>query len=137
FALLLLAELPLIRQLGVFVGAGLLGALGVAVVYFSTVREPYLAAREFRGGGALPPAFRRGLRRVLAGVAILALPGLFRVTWRDDIRELEVPAPELRAEDARIRAAFGRSDDATVYLTHGDTLDEARLALPELERWLG
>lgn len=137
FALLLFSELPLIRQLGVFVGAGLLCALGAAAAYFATVREPFLAARASRSGWAFAPAVRRRLRWVLLAGWVAALPGLARLEWRDDIRELEVPAPEIRTEDARIRAVFGQRADRTVYLTHGATLDDARAALHAFERWIG
>lgn len=137
FALLLFSELPLIRQLGVFVGAGLVCALGAAVVYFATVENTFLETRAVRGGGALPVLWRRRLRLGLIGCWIAALPGLARLTWRDDIRELEIPAPAIRAEDARIRAAFGQREDRTVFITHGATIDEARVGLSALERWLG
>jgi predicted exporter len=70
---------------------------------------------------------------LLIGLAALALIGLPRVTWRDDIRELEVPAAGLQREDAAIRAAFGQRGDRTVWLTQGRTLDEARTALRTLE----
>ena len=59
FTLLLFSELPFLRQLGVFVGAGLVCALAAAVVYFSTVRNPFLDARLFRGGAGLPAGVRR------------------------------------------------------------------------------
>ena len=134
FGLLLFSELPMIRQLGVFVGAGLVAAMIAALLYFSTLRDPFLSARQLpslsRGSGA------KG-RRVLVLVFWAALlPGLFRLTWRDDVRDLEVPAAELRAEDARIRRAFGHASGATIYLTRGATLDEARVALQRFERWL-
>jgi predicted exporter len=136
FSLLLFSELPFIRQLGVFVGTGLLGALGTAVVYFSTVRHPFLEARSFRGGQALPGAARRWIRRLLIAAWLVALPGLARLTWRDDIRDLEIPSPALHREDARIRALFGERTDRTAYLTYGATLSEARTALGRLEAWL-
>jgi predicted exporter len=138
FALLLFSELPMIRQLGVFVGAGLLCALAGAIVYFSTVRNPFLAARTFgapdRGGR---PVLRRRIRLAVMGCWLIAVAGLARVTWRDDIRELEVPSPAIQAEDARIRAAFGQRGDQTVYLTHGPTFEGARKALGRFETWLG
>ena len=136
FALLLASDLPMIRQLGVFVGAGLLCALSVAVVYFSTLRTAYLAARSFRGGQALPPGLRRGLRRGLVVLWLVALPGLARLAWKDDIRELEISTPGLKQEDARIRALFGDGDERTVWLTHGSTLAEARDSLEVLNAWL-
>ena len=136
FALLLFSELPLIRQLGVFVGTGLVCALAAAVVYFSTVRNAFLHTRTFRGGQALPAGWRRGLRRLLVAAWLVALPGLAMIHWRDDIRELEIPSPELQREDARIRRLFGERDDGTIYLTYGSSLAAARASLAALETWL-
>jgi predicted exporter len=135
FALLLFSELPFIRQLGVFVGAGLVSALLAAVVYFSTVKNPFLEARAFRGG-ALPLGARRGVRRLFIAAWVLALPGLAMLHWKDDIRELEIPSPELKAEDARINALFGEQTDRTVYLTYGGSIAEARSSLEKFEAWL-
>ncbi|HWA27341.1 MAG TPA: MMPL family transporter [Lacunisphaera sp.] len=136
FALLLFSELPFIRQLGVFVGAGLVCALAAAVVYFATVANPFLETREFRGAAGLAPAWRRGLRRGLVVLAIVALPGLARLQWRDDIRDLDIAAPKLKAEDARIRAKFGAGSSSTVYITYGTDLASARVALARFEAWL-
>ncbi len=136
FSLLLFSELPMIRQLGVFVGAGLVSALVAAVVYFSTVANPFLETRTFRGGQALSPGVRRGARRLVVVAWFAALPGLVMLTWRDDIRELEIPSAELKAEDARIRTLFGDGDARTVYLSYGSTLGEARAALARFETWL-
>jgi predicted exporter len=136
FALLLFSELPFIRQLGVFVGAGLVSALLAAVVYFSTVRNPFLEARALRVGSKLPAGLRHGARRVCIAAWVIALPGLALLQWRDDIRELEIPSPELKAEHARISALFGEKDDRTVYLTWGATIAEARDSLEKLEVWL-
>ena len=135
FALLLFSDLPFIRQLGVFVGSGLVSALLAAVVYFSTVRNPFLETREFRGAG-WSPATRRNARRFLFAAWLLALPGLAFLQWKDDIRELEIPSPELKREDARVRALFGEQADGTVYVTYGESLAEARAALARLEQWL-
>jgi predicted exporter len=136
FALLLFSDLPFIRQLGVFVGSGLVSALAAAVVYFSTVRNPFLETREFRGGAGLSAGTRRAVRRVLVAAWLVALPGLAMLHWKDDIRELEIPSPELKREDARIRALFGEQSDDTVYVTYGETLGEARTALARLDAWL-
>ena len=136
FALLLFSDLPFIRQLGVFVGAGLISALAGAVVYFSTVRNPFLEAREFRATTAVPASVRRNLRRLLIVAWVVALPGLLRLQWKDDIRELEIPSPELKQEAARISALFGEETDRTVYLTYGATVAEARSALARFETWL-
>ena len=136
FTLLLFSELPFIRQLGVFVGAGLVCALAAAVVYFSTVRNPFLEARAFRLGAGLPAGWRRGLRRLLIAAWIVALPGLALLQWKDDVRELEIPSPELKREDARISARFGEHPDRAVYLSYGANVTEARRSLEKFEAWL-
>ncbi len=136
FALLLFSELPLIRQLGLFVGAGLVCALLAAVVYFATVRNSFLATREFHGGRALSDRARRLLRRGLIGLWIAALPGLALLTWKDDIRELEIPSADIIREDVRIRALFGQRDDSTVFLTYGPSMSAARSSLEKLDAWL-
>jgi predicted exporter len=136
FSLLLFSELPFLRQLGVFVGAGLVCALVAAVVYFATVRNPFLEARVFRGGAGLPAGVRRASRRLLIAAWLIAMPGLAMLKWRDDVRELEIPSPELVREDARINALFGGQADRTVYLTYGGSVAEARASLEKLETWL-
>src|SRR4051812_50072114 len=65
FALLLFSELPFIRQLGVFVGAGLICALAGAGLFFSTLRDPFPPARGFPGRRRLPPGFPRQFRPLL------------------------------------------------------------------------
>ena len=136
FALLVGSELPFIRQLGVFVGAGLIGALGAAVIYFSTVSDPYLEARDFRGARRRSDGSRRTTRRLLVAAGLLALPGLALLQWRDDIRDLEIPSEGLQAEAARIHALFGDTSDRTVYLTFGRSVAEARESLQLFESWL-
>jgi|CZKI01.1.fsa_nt_gi predicted exporter len=136
FMLLLFSELPVIRQLGVFVGAGLVSALAAAVVYFSTVRNPFLETRAFRRGPWLSAGVRRGIRRLLVAAWVAALPGLALLKWNDDIRELDIPSPELKREDARISALFGERTGRTVYLTFGASVMEARTSLDRFEAWL-
>lgn len=135
FALLVVSDFPMIRQLGVFVGAGLVCALAAAGLYFALLRHPFLAAREWRRervAGARPRG--SGVRRAIVVVWVIAVAGLARVQWRDDVRDLEVPAPEIALEDARIREAFGQRGERAVLLSHGRTLEEARAAVAELER---
>jgi predicted exporter len=136
FALLLFSELPFIRQLGVFVGAGLVCALVAAVVYFSTVKNPFLEARVYRGAAGLPSVWRNFFRRLLIVAWIVALPGLAMLQWQDDIRDLQIPSPALTAEHARITALFGEKTERTVYLTYGGSVTEARASLEKLEEWL-
>ena len=136
FALLVFSDLPLIRQLGVFVGAGLVCALGATLVYFSSLKNNFLEARSFSGAGAFRSGARRLIRRMLIALWLAALPGLFLLTWKDDVRELEVPSPAIQREAARIRALFGEHDEQTVYLTHGATLRDARESLARFDAWM-
>jgi predicted exporter len=137
FALLLFSDLPLVRQLGLFVGAGLLCALAGAIIYFSTLKSTFLSARELPTGRGLAIGTRQTIRRVLVVLWLAALPGLLMVKWKDDIRELEIPSPAMQKEDTRIRALFGGESDPAVYLTQGRTLSEARDSLVRFDEWLG
>ncbi|HXQ82011.1 MAG TPA: MMPL family transporter [Opitutaceae bacterium] len=137
FSFLLWSVLPLIRQLGVFVSAGLVCALATALLWFAQVDDSYIETRAFvrrrhSGSGALP---RRAARILLAAGAAVALVGPWRLQWKDDIRELEIPTPELKTNDASVRALFGETPDRTVYLTRGSTPSEARASLQAFLAW--
>jgi predicted exporter len=133
FSLLLWSDLPLIRQVGLFVSAGLLCALGSAMLYFAQLERPFLETRAF--GHRAAPAPRPGRRAFLRGLAIaaaaVALLGPWRLHWRDDVRELDLPAPELQANDQLVRDRFGDRADRAIYLTYGANVTEARQHLDE------
>lgn len=135
FSFLLASDLPLIRQLGLFVAAGLLAALGAAMAYFAQLDRPYLESRSFGAldGGSTARRFAR-----LAAFAALAvaLIGPWRLKWKDDVHELDIPSPQLRQNDEAVRARFGDSEDNGVYLTFGDTLAAARSRLQDFAAWL-
>ncbi len=131
FSLLLWSDLPLIRQLGLFVSAGLLCALGAAMLYFAQLRRPFLEGRSFAPRPAATGRARAGLRLAAALAAAVAILGPWRLHWRDDIRELDIPARELQANDAAVRAKFGDGSGRAVYLTYGDTLPAARQHLED------
>jgi predicted exporter len=74
----------------------------------------------------------RWLPRILFLSAIaVALLGPWRLRWRDDIRELDIPTPDLHANEAAVRSLFGNSDNRSIYLTYGKTIAEARQNLEE------
>ena len=133
FSLLLFSELPLIRQIGLFVGAGLLCALGAAMLYFAQLERPRLEGREFGsvGAGRDHPALRRSLRLLFVLALAIALLGPWLLHWRDDIRQLDIPSAELNANEASLRALFGESTTNTVYLTQGTSPAEARQHLED------
>jgi predicted exporter len=137
FSFLLWSELPLIRQLGVFVSAGLVCALATALLWFAQVDDSYIETRAFvrRRPAASRAGVRRGARILLAAGAAVALLGPWRLQWRDDIRELEIPTPGLKANDAMVRALFGEVPGRSIYLTRGATPSQARASLQDFLAW--
>ncbi|MFT3830653.1 MAG: hypothetical protein QM691_13200 [Opitutaceae bacterium] len=137
FSLLLCSELPLIRQLGVFVSCGLIAALATALLWFAQLARPYTDTRTFAGArlrGA-HPGWRLGARVLLLAGGAIALLGPWRLHWRDDIRELESMPAALRAEAQAVRALFGETPGRTVYLTRGESPAAARAAQARFLEW--
>lgn len=129
FLLLTLSALPLVRQLGVYVAAGITCGLGATLLYLSLFPQLDLRPRRhstFRLNSTPKQSNRRIRAGVLAGLLVLVALGLTRVTWHDDLRLLEYPAPELRAADAALRADFGQGNSSASLLTRGATFAEAR-----------
>lgn len=136
FSLLLFSELPLIRQLGVFVSAGLLCSLATALAWFAQARRPFVESRALARVRLPRTQGLRSAARIALGVgAAVALIGPWRLHWHDDIRELEIPAPELREEAAAVQRLFGQEPNRATYLTHGATAGAARAALEEFQQW--
>jgi predicted exporter len=106
FAMLLASDLPLIRQLGVFVGAGLLSALAAALLYFAQYDGAHLEAHVLR---ALRPRGAKWPKFLLLAAFAVALAGPWLLHWRDDIRELEISAPAERRRGAHPLRRIGRS----------------------------
>jgi predicted exporter len=134
FAMLLASDLPLIRQLGVFVGAGLVSALAAALLYFAQYDGAPLEAHVLH---ALRPRGAKWPKFLLLAAFATALAGPWLLHWRDDIRELEISSPALAQNDSEVRTLFGESDNSTVYLTQGSTNTEARAALENFFAWHG
>lgn len=130
FAVLLLTELPFLRQLGSFMAGGLLAALGASLFYarFGTIREtpvyllPKLRWVEFPF-----------LRTILLVVAGLLVCGIARIEWNDDIREFNLAVPSADARDAAVRAAFGE-DKGTHSLLLGESWQALHDSLEEIAR---
>jgi predicted exporter len=131
FLLLVVSDLPLIRQLGVFISAGLLGALAAALLWFGQLRTAQAEARGFllRAWHAQRPSLAWIRPAALGAAAVVALVGPWFVRWHDDIRELEALPPAMREEADEVRALFGQGPQRTLYITRGDTAGEARTAL--------
>jgi predicted exporter len=138
FSFLLWSELPMIRQLGIFVSAGLIAALAAALLWFAQIDNSHLETRAFiRKRPAATPARMRAARAILILGGMVALFGPWKLHWKDDIRELEIPTPELNENDTQVRGLFGETDGRVVYLTRGTSPAEARASLESFLKWHG
>jgi predicted exporter len=138
FSLLMFSDLPLLREVGFFVGVGLLCALSAAILYFAQLERPFLETRRFgRVDETVPKSvhssgfFRKVSVVLLIVAAITGAVGLQRLRWRDDIHDLEIPSQDLHATDTALREAFGDVSSRTAYITHGATVAEARQHLAD------
>lgn len=127
-----LAGFPGFREMAVFACAGIVGAFATTLVLSSALGP---------GGGASEPQRRAAVRLsrwfegargrwgvawgVLVGLVGAGALGLTRVRFRDDLSALNVPTPELLAEDARVRARLGESDGGRLVVALGQDLETA------------
>lgn len=123
FLALTFSELPLVRQLGVYVAAGIVVGLVATLVYFSLFPRLDPVPRRLALDATVS---RRARLPVLLALIAIASFGLTRLHWHDDLRTLEYPSPTLRAEDAALRNAFGQTDVGATLITRGATYAEAR-----------
>ncbi len=118
FSILLFSEEVLIRQIGVFVGAGLLCAYLMARISInSKSTDDGSGIRKLKKpvGGRL-----FGFASVL--VVLIGFYGLLGMKWKDDVRNLEAPDPRLAYEDMALRERMGSSDGGgSLFLTIGDS----------------
>lgn len=125
FILLLWAPLPFLKQVGAFVGSGLIAALLTALLIRpaqpnATRQEPWL----------LNPFSMPAWTGIL--LVLISVPGLFFIVWKDSIYDLEYPLPELKASEERLRWKSPTEEQQSVYLIHGSSLTSARKRLQEL-----
>ncbi|CAM2806015.1 MMPL family transporter [Rariglobus hedericola] len=134
FSFLLFSELPLIRQLGVFVSAGLISALAGAILYFAQLNHPYLEARNFAVHAI--GIRHRNVVRILGIIAIvISAVGPWLLNWQDNIRQLDVPNTSLNDNDREVRSYFGDTDGRAIYITRGDSITDARDRLEAFQTW--
>lgn len=118
FSILIFSDLALIRQIGVFVGAGLLGAYLVSQCTIRGLSKAVSDEFRFNSGSV------SGHKAFLAGLAVLLVAGGFGLTqveWKDDIRNLEAPNRNLVDADIALRERFGSSGSGSIFLSTGDS----------------
>ena len=126
FLVLTGAPLPFLRQVGVFVGCGLLAAMAAALLLGSAAR-PEISLRVFKiRPGSLPP---------WSGILplVVALPGLFMLSWSSNIQDLEYPLPGLKETDARLRSMASPLHAMPAYLLHGEDILNCRDQLQAID----
>lgn len=128
FLILTLTDLPMLRQMGVFIAAGLAAALAASLLY--AARAP-VCEKSLRGLERIRPgaSAKPFLWLFIALTPLLA--GLFQIEWADDIRELDFPLPHVRANDAAVREAFG-TEEGTAYVLWGDSWASVATAAEQL-----
>jgi uncharacterized protein len=138
FLILQFSILPGYRNLGLFVGFGIIGAALFTLTVLPMLvpkpgkRRPILAVdRFFR---RYLPAVRNHRIPVLACTAlftVLMIPGIFRLQIDGDVSNLNAASPEMRDDMARVVETFGSATASTLLAVQGSTLSEA---LAENER---
>lgn len=144
FSILLLSDLPVLRQMGLLVVCGLAMAVVVTLVYVfgilrhSAVGVPPLGGQLCKVSPQRPPEGGTPtfgmVYYILGGLLLLAVLALPFVHWEDDIRNLKYPLPHLDAVDAEIRNLHG--GERMVLLTVGEDYASSRQSLEVLSDWL-
>ncbi len=121
------------RELGVFSGIGVAGAL-LATLFLlpdllprSRPVRPVSAGLAQRLGAWIPRLRRRRAALALETVGVLAL-GVFalpRLRWNDDLSQLGQPDPLLRAEEGRVRDRVSNFDGGRFVVALADDAESA------------
>ncbi|HKY91722.1 MAG TPA: MMPL family transporter [Nevskiaceae bacterium] len=136
---LALAPLPGLRQMAVFCAIGLVvSGLGVLCLYPVLARrsprrdDPWLLRASHwldERVGRLTPAGRATIAALFLG---LVATGLWRLQFHDDVRLLQSPAPEVLAQEQRLRHLLGYAPDTRLFLVRAPTPDAVLVAQERL-----
>lgn len=132
FLALIFSPLPLLAQTGVFVATGLVTTCALALLYRRLLGHhirAHIRTHDIALARALPWKLPAAL------VLLLLAVGISRIEWNDSVDNLQYDLPELRAEDAAVRALFS-AGNPSVFLTSGTTFAQARKALAAFEQSL-
>jgi predicted exporter len=127
YAMLLVLPFPGLRQIALFSGAGLIAAwLTVQCLFPYFLAKP--VARHASGLLRQVERFLAGYHRVLgqrralwlvAGLLLVALPGLLALRTDDNVRQLIRPSDTLTRQEARIRELTGIGNSGQFFLVQG------------------
>jgi len=116
FSILLFAELALIRQIGVFVGSGLVVAFLMARILIRPISAGGKACTERSKTISATPSFLYGFSFL---VILVGAVGFTQQEWDEDLRNLEAPDGDLVDNDLALRAEFGAMETGSVFITSG------------------
>lgn len=126
------AGFPGLREMAVFACAGIAGALGTTLLLGGCLGQGGGATRAQRALSAglarvllVGRSRVRGARLILGGVVLLAAGGLTSLRWQDDLGALNLPQPELLAEDQRVQERIGEGGPRRFLVAQGMGLEEA------------
>lgn len=130
FGLLVFTGMDVLAQVMVYSITGLLAVyLTVLFVFPAVLRRapPAGVARVARIGGLMAAlGTRTSARLIIYGLAAgAAVFGLWQAEFVDDIRSFRPAAPEIEAEDRRVRETLGVETGSGFFLVRGATLDGA------------
>jgi predicted exporter len=136
FAALAGTGFPGIREIGIFAGAGIVGAVVVTTAGLPFLLRPRRpdrngASEQVRWANALTDAIRwLGEHRPVAAMIPLAalavaLLGLPNLRWNDNVSALSPVDPELVAEETRVRDRVLGTEASRVVIALGRTEEEA------------
>lgn len=129
FVALLAAPFPGLRQLALFSATGLAAACASVLCLYPRLLRPWplrhqpLALRLARALLRTAPLSGRTRTLLLLVIAAIAVPGLMRLNFVDDIRALQSSPPALLKQEARLRERLGRVPDSRFVLVSGDSVE--------------
>ena len=127
YALLGLMPFPALRQMAVFAMAGMLAAC-VSVFWLlpALLQKPTkpMSPHLVSWAGGLQRLAGRAGWPVFVILAVIALPGWWRLGHDDDIHLLISPPASVTEQEAHIRDITGLGNGTQFYLVHGDTAEE-------------
>ncbi|NRA26996.1 MAG: hypothetical protein HRU10_07090 [Opitutales bacterium] len=132
FAVLSAAPLPLLRQMGVFVCAGVLGAIFAGIFLFKDNKTHGNRPTWAKDDWDISSKVCRGIVAVAISIGVCLLI-YHPIRFHDDIQTFNLQTEAIKAESLETREAFGRKLDTNLIFAFGDrgidAIDTARRAL--------
>jgi predicted exporter len=131
YAALLIAPFPGLRQIALFSAVG----LGVACACMLCLFPRFHAAPVAASAPSVPrfvhalakwrwADMSRTARIVSTALVLIAVAGLAKLSFLDDVRALQSPSADLLNQELRVRELLGQSPDSRFFLVRGDSPEQ-------------